>query len=862
MLGEAGAGEIFVADGVGKVKRRTVSRKAASKRGKKMAKGQTTAKGGKTDSNSSDENQDDSARKRKSSEKKPWQRSTGRSRSMTVVDVAMAAMQKKREARLKARAMLKDARGLILKGRMNRAHAALCEAVACNEAPHLLVILSELRARVRAALGLWDEAGEDVRVALKGLEQGEGVGVDDVDSDEERTEIQWLQDTGQFAAAVLAAREMDAQVKRHIHDQHLQGGGGGDQEIAGESRGGDGEPNLGSILFQDVQSEDDDQGETYEAAVWAKVAIADLATRNMGQRHEKDKKTKGTTGGGTGGAFGERQASLRNKAKRAKRKRAVQGGKPGGGNDNGAEDGAATHETPDAENKAPSAAAVAMSSLTTSVKHVVIDTGDGDKQQDDSSGGQPTTVGLSDVGTHKTHTEEQGEQTASAVKPATTVVAAAAAETTDSASPTKPHHQGQQPEQRCLEAAEHARSGGEKGDNTPPASGGHDQVCDAEGEEQTTEEKKGKTHVTKQSTKVGAVAAAGSDGSMPVIDSAVDGGHGDIAQPKTDGGPQKKHAMGDEDGLGNARLDKEHNKEGEGEGTGEESDNSIDLERPQGKEHDDGKGGEQRTTEGENDHTNVVGKEQEFAVMEEETEGEETEEEESEEEEEEREEEEEDAERLAKTDEDNRCNLEAAIDSLQLLLGDERMAWRADVRTPRVLATAIEKLADLSQRPANDDRADKTMDLPGTRGGAGAATEGQPIKKRPSTRQEILQSGEESLRGVFAVLEGKLSSLVAEWKPRWKSHCQAKNIPIRREGGGGVGGGWNKMRAKMKRGGKGGSRRSLPDVVHGILVSAAEAGVDIEKMGLELVEPTAAKHQDPGATTAEERPTTPRRSHG
>lgn len=323
-------------------------------------------------------------------------------------------------------------------------------------------------------------------------------------------------------------------------------------------------------------------------------------------------------------------------------------------------------QTPDAENRVPSAAAVAMSSLTTSVKHVVIDTGDGDKEQDDSSGGQS----LSDVGTHKTHTEEQGEQTASAVKPATTVVVAAAAETTDSAAPTKSHHQGQQQEQRCLEAAEHARNGGEKGDNTPPASGGHDQVCDAEGEEQTTEEKKGKTHVTKQSTRVGAVAAMGSDGSMPVIDSAVDGGHGDIGQPKTDGDPQKEHVMGDKDGPGKARLDKEHNKEGEGEGegTGEKSDDSIDLERPQGKELDDGKRGEQRTTEREHDHKNVVGKEQEFAVMEEETEGEETEEEESESGEEEGEEEEEDAESLAKTYEDNRCNLEAAIDSLELLL--------------------------------------------------------------------------------------------------------------------------------------------------------------------------------------------------
>lgn len=39
---------------------------------------------------------------------------------MTVVDVALAAVQKKREAKLKARDMLKTARGLVLKGRWNR----------------------------------------------------------------------------------------------------------------------------------------------------------------------------------------------------------------------------------------------------------------------------------------------------------------------------------------------------------------------------------------------------------------------------------------------------------------------------------------------------------------------------------------------------------------------------------------------------------------------------------------------------------------------------------------------------------------------------------------------------------------------
>lgn len=303
-----------------------------------------------------------------------------------------------------------------------------------------------------------------------------------------------------------------------------------------------------------------------------------------------------------------------------------------------------------------------MSSLTTGTKHVVIDTGDGDKQQENSSGGRSTTVGLSDVGMHKTHTEEQGAQTTSAVKPATTVVAAVAAETTDSAAPTKSHHQQQHQEQLCLGAAEHARSGGEKGDNTPPAGGGHDQVCDAEGEEQMPEEKTGKTYVTKESAEVGTVAAVGSGGFMPVIDPAVDGGHGDIDKPQTDGDHQKKHMK--RDGPSKGRLNKEHNKKGEGEWTGEQSDDSKDLDRTPETELDDGARDEQQTTEGENGHKNVVGKEQEFAVKEEETEREETEEEESEEEEEE----EEDAESLAKTDEDNRCNLEAAIDSLQLLL--------------------------------------------------------------------------------------------------------------------------------------------------------------------------------------------------
>lgn len=50
-----------------------------------------------------------------------------------------------------------------------------------------MVVLHELRARVRGVLGLWVEAGEDIRVALKGLEQTEDVA--NIDSDEERMEV-------------------------------------------------------------------------------------------------------------------------------------------------------------------------------------------------------------------------------------------------------------------------------------------------------------------------------------------------------------------------------------------------------------------------------------------------------------------------------------------------------------------------------------------------------------------------------------------------------------------------------------------------------------------------------------------------
>lgn len=61
------------------------------------------------------------------------------------------------------------------------------------------------------------------------------------------------------------------------------------------------------------------------------------------------------------------------------------------------------------------------------------------------------------------------------------------------------------------------------------------------------------------------------------------------------------------------------------------------------------------------------------------------------------------------------------------------MAWRADIRTPRILAAALERLADLSKDPAETG---PEKDISGT-GAEEAAMKSQP------SRQEVLESGEE-----------------------------------------------------------------------------------------------------------------------
>lgn len=62
------------------------------------------------------------------------------------------------------------------------------------------------------------------------------------------------------------------------------------------------------------------------------------------------------------------------------------------------------------------------------------------------------------------------------------------------------------------------------------------------------------------------------------------------------------------------------------------------------------------------------------------------------------------------------------------------MAWRADVRTPRILATALERLADSAKNPAKNDPEVNII--------SGSKEEGTETRTHPS-RQEILESGEE-----------------------------------------------------------------------------------------------------------------------
>ncbi len=112
-------------------------------------------------------------------------------------------------------------------------------------------------------------------------------------------------------------------------------GGGGvpegtaapDTESARRSGGG---KDLGSILFADMETEDADPGETYEAAVWAKVVIADLTTRKVAERQESGRMAEGA---GTSSGKGKKFASRKAKKTTGQKKRRVEAseeGKDGG----------------------------------------------------------------------------------------------------------------------------------------------------------------------------------------------------------------------------------------------------------------------------------------------------------------------------------------------------------------------------------------------------------------------------------------------------------------------------------------------------------------------------------------------------
>lgn len=83
--------------------------------------GQAAPAEGETKKANPGENIDSAKRKPKMPRKAPaGGKAGGRALKMTIVDVALAAARIKREAKLRARDMLKSARGLTVKGRFNR----------------------------------------------------------------------------------------------------------------------------------------------------------------------------------------------------------------------------------------------------------------------------------------------------------------------------------------------------------------------------------------------------------------------------------------------------------------------------------------------------------------------------------------------------------------------------------------------------------------------------------------------------------------------------------------------------------------------------------------------------------------------
>ncbi|CAM9131600.1 unnamed protein product, partial [Scytosiphon promiscuus] len=852
MLGQAGAGAICVAESVMMGAGRTGLKQVWAKpKRRKKAETRPAPKTGENErnKNSKEEGRSSAASLRKVSKKrpdKPPETPRTKAQNMTIVDVALAAAERNREDRLKARAMLKNARLLISKGRINRAHTVLCEAIVFGGAPNLLVVLHELRARVRTCLDLWADAREDVQVALKGLEQGEGDQAHEMDSEEERMEeanlsgkkrwraivnrvilrrryaqaslstivstflaarrglrarvmlvnakclaqendveealvctreiralagrrsalpggpsgvtsavtheafkleIQCLQESGQFAAAVVAAREMDAQVNRDINERRIQDEGSEKATRAGRTKGN----GLDSVLFADEETWNKGGEASYEASVWAKVAIADMTTRSLA--HRKDSGGKVKASGGGKGRFSSPKSKNNNRRKRKQR-------------------GEVIRKYDDLEETAAAYRYVPLRTFFPPGAKMCLQTGPEPKKSvADATVDAPvpvTAAGDTDQGQRSPYPARERR-----------------VQSIDRAELSSPTSKGGEGSRGSAVAgtARHGHGGGGEARNAHPDVNKEQQQRGDGTQESSPETKRTTTRPTVET----AVKTSGSITVRPSVGNGLTDGELNVTDTL------RVDATEDVNDLVER---KERTSSGRGALVVDGADGSAGGVEAHDFSEEQGKGG------GE-----THGSQQQVARKEDKQDAQDEEEDEPEE--------------STKTDEEHRRELEAAIDPLKVLLGDERMAWRADIRTLRVLATGLERLADFSHGDAKN-AADTTSDD----GAVEEHTEGEPSR----TRQEMLETGGESLRGVFAALEGKLSSLVATCTSLWRAHCRTKNIPIRSEKRTRKGGyGWGKLKTRARKGAGGDAEGGLPKMVRELLMSMLKNGISIEE---------------------------------
>lgn len=147
-------------------------------------------------------------------------------------------------------------------------------------------------------------------------------------------QVQCLQASGNVHGASVAAAEMEAFAKKDISEQHnvkqaaltvssLRMSAGRDASSRHEELG-----NRVKSIVPDLEDEEPDLDGAYEAAVWAKVTLADLAMQQTGGKcgHRAGDEEEGTGDvnakrkGSAGGGLARKQRGQR-KARRARRGR-------------------------------------------------------------------------------------------------------------------------------------------------------------------------------------------------------------------------------------------------------------------------------------------------------------------------------------------------------------------------------------------------------------------------------------------------------------------------------------------------------------------------------------------------------------